>query len=120
MAERKGAYQFAFEEVKEHTPGATHTIYPRALIKVQTKTGRGFALAEVVDMEFDVHRCPDSDGDSSERPRHLFEALGPFTVYYAKHSSRHGYEAKTLLYAFLKPPDGTVVEIPKGNRKKGV
>lgn len=105
-------YQKGFEPTKEHLSTSTHTIYPGALIKVKTRSRSGFALALVIDNEFDVHRYSEEYGDPSERPRHLFEADGPFTVRYAKYRSRIGYDKGTRLYAFLNPPDGTVVKIP--------
>ncbi len=111
MTERRRPVQLGFEETREHTPGATHTILPGAMIKVQTKSGRGLALAQVVDEQFDAHRPTGTSESPSEKPRHLFVADDPFTVWYQQHNSRVKYPVGTRFYAFLSPQDKTVKKI---------
>lgn len=102
--------QMVFPIPEVHRLGATHIVYPGARIRVNTKTGKGFAWC-TAETSFDVALYRREPGMS------LFVAKEPFCVWYSPNlEGRDGSEIKypfgTQLYAFNNPKNGTVVKIP--------
>lgn len=92
---------------------ATHTVSPGARIKVESRTGRGFTWATVIENAFSAQIIPKEEEPRHERGMRLFQAFGPFAAYYPQHDRRVVYEAGTRIYAFSRPQDKTVCAIPK-------
>ncbi len=97
----------------EITRNPTHVIHHGAHIKVETKSGKGFAWATVLS-DFEAALQPDSfqSNEKKDRGMLLFLATSGFTVSYPKHDySEIDYDPFTRIRAFIHPQDKTVVEI---------
>ncbi len=82
----------------------------QAWIKVETKTGRGFAWA-TAQSEFEVALQPEELEPHKEPSMRLFLATSAFSASYSAHDHREVfYDAFTRLFAFKHPQDELVTD----------
>ena len=104
-------------ELAHYNKTPSHTIHPGARIKVETKTGRGFAWA-TSRSEFPAAIQLKEIEQKKIKGMRLFLAMAGFTVCYPEHDYREVfYDIYTRIYAFSKPEDGLVTKIPPPKKK---
>lgn len=104
-------------EVAKYNTIPTHIIHPGAHIKVETKSGRGFAWA-VARSEFQVSLQPRKLEPHIESAMRLFLAISGFMACYPEHEYKeYAYDAMTRIYAFINPEDGLVTRMQKPKKE---